>query len=301
MIGTIGDPSVAAAVGDACGEASERIRERLGRTAAKAEQGQAGAREELFTEDLVDAMDVMDESLSESLGALAARLAVDGSNIKIEFETQKAAQGEEDDFGLDLGLRVLIKTPGYVAEKAILIQCKRMYGGAAGSGSFPKMREDGETQAEAMLTITPASFFFLFSHGPRGDLFDLVLGNLKVPPWDWYPLWGPEYYDPGVVVVPATRVLAMSRGAKDAGSPFPVGARDLLAGGMPLGPFMATLFTPCFVGDPRTPVLRLAAPPALREGVKGLDAAVPELGLMHKKTRRFQKITVTKTGSKRAD
>ena len=47
-----------------------------------------------------------------------------------------------------------------------------------------------------------------------------------------------------------------------------------------------------FVGDVRTPILRLATAPGLRESISGLDAAVPELGALE--AGRFPKFKITK-------
>src|SRR5262249_5464204 len=132
--------------------------------------------------------------------------------IRIAFETQKAPQGEEDAFGLDLGIRVIIETPGYSAHKAILVQCKRMYGVGA-NGRFHKLRGDGERQARDMLGITPASFFFLFNSGETDELFRLMRPPYPFYPWREYGPWlRGEFFDPGVTVLSAARVLAMAEG-----------------------------------------------------------------------------------------
>lgn len=119
---------------------------------------------------------------------------------------------------------------------------------------------------------------------------------LVFPPYEPfypYPIWRHEaYFNPGVTVLPAVRVLAASRAAKAVNTKLANDAPSVLAGSVPLGHFIATLFSPCFVGDVRTPILQLATPPKLRESVSGLDAAVPELG--HLKAGRFHKLKITK-------
>jgi len=296
MIGTIANPHAAVEIGEAFGAASADIRQRLGRSHRREEEGQAATREDTFTDDLVEALE---RSISERLAAISERLTVSGTNVRVQFDATKAIQGEESTFGLDLGIRVVVETPGYVTEKAILVQCKRMYG-LGDTGEFPKLRGDGEAQAAKMLRVTPASFFFLFSGGDHHTLWEMMRSSTLLPWPDRY-FW-PEfgsldraYFDPGVTVLPATRVLAMSEASKTAGSKFPVGARDVLAGSLPLGHFIAGLFAPCVVGDVRTGVLRLATPPTLRDSVAGVDADMPELGSLEPK--RFHRIKIEKIRS----
>jgi hypothetical protein len=300
VIGSIDDPRVLARIGAACGDAAHGVRHRLTTAAHKEAEGQSGTREEGATEDVANALDAIDalgDLLTERLnGELTA---ADGKKVRIEFRTEKAPQGEENAFGLDLGVGVIIETPGYSAHKAILVQCKRMYGLGAG-GTFHKMREDGEAQARDMLSITPASFFFLFNSGDAGDLFKMM----RPQPYPMYPWftehrpWEPEYFDPGVTVLSAARVLAMADGAKASGRAFPVGAAEVLAASVPLGEFIVGLFAPCHVGDVRLPVLQLATPPTRRkETTGGLDVPVPPLGTLE--PRRFFEFRFTKEGEVR--
>lgn len=300
MIGTITNNRIAVEIGEAFGAASSAARHRLERSRRREEQGQPGAREETYTEDLMDAVD---EAIREHITAATASLARRGSNVRVEFEATKAPQSEEADFGLDLGIRAIIDTPGYSVEKAILVQCKRMYG-SGGDGTFRELRGRGEDQAAKMLAVTPASFLFLFSAGEHEELWRLM-GTDGPPFWpDWFPFWpdsywarAPEriprhYFDPGVSVVPATRVLAASQAARHEGRSVSIRAAEVLQGAAPLGHFMAALFGPCLVGDPRSPILQLATPPSLREAVHGLEAEVPELD--HLRARRFHSIKFVK-------
>jgi hypothetical protein len=295
MIGTITNRNVALEVGSAFGGAAGAIRNRLEGAVKREAEGRAATREDTFTDDLVDAMA---GQISVRLAQSSERLSTPPGNVKIEFEATKAPQGEENDFGLDLGVRVIIESPGYSTQKAILVQCKRMYGRGS-SGTFPKLRGDGEEQAKKMLEVTPASFFFLFNGGREDDLLEMM-GSAAMWPWDepyrWFPpsMIHPEYFDPGVAVLPATRVLAMSQAAKTSNTKLPTGARDVLAGSVPLGHFIAGLFAPCFVGDVRTPILQLATPPGRRAEVSGLDAEVPGLGQL--KAQRFHKLKIVKSG-----
>src|SRR5580698_5350682 len=135
MIGSIDDPRVLARIGAACGDAAHGVRHRLTVAAQKEAEGQSGTREEAATEDVanaIDAIDALGDLLTERLNG--EQTAPDGKRVRIEFRTEKAPQGEENAFGLDLGIRVAIETPGYSARKAILVQCKRMFGlGAKGT------------------------------------------------------------------------------------------------------------------------------------------------------------------------
>ncbi len=300
MIGSIDDPRVLARIGNACGEAAGHVRHRLTAAAHKEAEGQAGTREEAATEDLADAIDAID-ALGDLLTKEVNReeTTSDGKRVRIEFKTEKAPQGEENAFGLDLGIRIIIETPGYSAQKAILVQCKRMFGQGA-TGAFNKLRGDGERQARDMLSITPASFFFLFNSGDKKDLF----GMMRSPPylafpWDFESApWPPDYFDPGVTVLSAARVLAMADGANAAGRAFPIGAAEVLPASRPLGEFVAGLFAPCLVGDVRLPLLQLATPPKRRKEIEGgLDAPVPALGALEPK--RFFEFRFSKEGGSR--
>jgi hypothetical protein len=293
MIGSIRNPSVAVEVGKAFGEASSAVRERIDRASAREATGQGGTREDTLTDDLMDALE---GSIGDSLNRVCKHLADLGSNVRIEFTSSKAPQGEETAFGLDLGLRVVIESPDYAAQKAILVQCKRMYR-VGDSWTFPKLRDDGEHQARKMLEATPASFFFLFNGGESPDLLEMM-HSAPYLLWDTPFWWGEHptairsYFDPGVTVLPATRVLAMSQAARLSNANFPIRAQDVLAGSIPLGHFIAGLFAPCFVGDVRTPILQLATPPSMRSEITGLDAEVPELGQL--RAKRFHKLKIVK-------
>ncbi len=295
MIGTIDDPRVLVTVGTACGAAAHDVRERLDKAAVKEAEGQAGTREEVSTEAVVEAIDAIGASLQEHLGHESDQTAQDGRRIRIEFSTEKAPQGEENAFGLDLGIRIIIETPGYLAHKAILVQCKRMFGSGR-TASFAKLREDGEKQARDMLSVSPASFFFLFNSGAPDALLRMMMLLPAVLLWTPDGPWScAPYLDPGVSVLPATRVLAMSDAAKAAGTKMPISAPEVLAGSVPLGHFIVGLFGPCMVGDPRLPVLQLATPPKRRKGMAtGLDAPVPALGGLEPK--RFFEFRFTKEG-----
>jgi hypothetical protein len=295
MIGTISGSNVAVEVGSAFGHASNAIRERLEKAVAREKQGQAATREDTFTDDLVDAME---ESLKQQFAKISADATTTG-DVRIEFESTKAPQGEESAFGLDLGIRVIIDTPGYSAHKAILVQCKRMRG-LGSTGQYPKLRDDGETQAAKMLALTPASFFFLFNGGDLKELFKMMDSTLPFPwPEPYWPAAGRphpfEYFDPGVTVLPATRVLALSKASKGASAKLPTAAPQVLAGSVPLGHFVAGLYASCFVGDPRTGILQLATPPTQRALVSGVNAEITQLGSLNAK--RFQTIRITKTSA----
>ena len=311
MIGSIDDPRVLTRIGTACGEAAGAVRERLTRAAHKEAEGQSGTREEAATEDLataIDDIDALGERLAESLNT--EETTADGKQVQITFKTHKAPQGEENAFGLDLGIRVSIETPGYSAQKAILVQCKRMFGMGA-QGVFKKLRGDGEKQARDMLSITPASFFFLFNSGDTDDLLQMMRSPHPLFAWRLERVhrlsrdvaeterrrpW--SYFDPGVTVLPAARVLAMSDGAKVAGKGFPIGAADVLAASVSLGEFIAGLFAPCLVGDMRLPLLQLATPPTRRGKIGGgVDVPVPPLGSLEPK--RFFELRFSKEGDAR--
>lgn len=299
MIGSIDDPHVLDRIGTACGEAARVVRHRLTKAAHKEAEGQSGTREEAATEDLANAIDDIDalgDLLSKDLNTPAT--TADGSHVRIEFKTEKAPQGEENAFGLDLGIRLTIETPAYSAQKAILVQCKRMFGLGA-KGVFTKLRGDGEKQARDMLRITPASFFFLFNSGDRLELLGMMRSAHPLFGWRLEQRsWLQSYFDPGVTVLSAARVLAMAEGAKAERKRFPIGAAEVLAASVPLGEFIAGLFAPCLVGDVRQPLLQLATPPTRRgEITRGLDVPVPPLGALEPK--RFFELRFSKEGSAR--
>lgn len=293
MIGSIDDPRVLTRIGRACGKAAEAVRDRLTKAARKEAEGQSGPREEAETGNLADAIDALGEGLTAGLNS--DEPAADGRQVRITFSTEKAPQREENLFGLDLGIRVIIETPGYSAQKAILVQCKRMSGLGA-DGKFKKLRGDGERQARDMLSITPASFFFLFNSGDPDELLQMIRSlhplfrwRLERRPWLW------SYFDPGITVLPAARVLAMAEGAKAEGKRIPIDAAKVLAASVPFGEFIVGLFAPCLVGDVRLPLLQLATPPKRRgEITGGLEVDVPPLGSLQ--PNRFFEFRFSKEG-----
>ena len=97
----------------------------------------------------LDAIDALGDLLTERLNG--EQTTADAKKVRIEFRTEKAPQGEENAFGLDLGIRVIIETPGYSAHRAILVQCKRMFGLGAG-GKFSG-QYSARTRFDALLVL----------------------------------------------------------------------------------------------------------------------------------------------------
>lgn len=200
--------------------------------------GDKRTREDSFTDQLLDRMD---GAIRERLEAIGRTLSNTGVSVSVAFESSNLTATEEHKYGADIGVRVTVRSPGFTSVKAVLIQCKRMYG-PAGTPTFPELRGRGEEQAKKMLRITPASFFMLYSFGSQPSLIDLAgvpvgmmcpINDSLIPPTtaqalgSGCPFWhhsDGSIWDMGISLISASRVLAYSAAATGAGAPFPVDA-----------------------------------------------------------------------------
>ena len=224
--------------------------------------------------------------------------------VDVEFHATSLPALEEKRIGADFGVRLHLSGAGFNISKAVLFQNKRSY--TRGSEfDFRQLRGDGERQANDMLGVTPASFFLLFNGIPTVRALNWIRW-----PSAWWPLahYGPfphfpsrmsdamatspelALWNPGVLVLPATRVYAESRALKAEGKKLPVGARHWAQASIPLGVFMADMLGSCFVGDVREDVIRLVTPPSLR----GLGTVgVPVFDSTRLPVRRLMDVAVT--------
>ena len=289
MFGPFTDPRVAVEIGQVFGRASERIRERRERSMEREADGNRGRREDSDTDDLIH--DFETEIAATVAQVDGNALGQSNARMQIEFYPTNLPVKEEHQFGADFGVRLHVAYRGFNITKGVLFQSKRMYGPAS-EPTFDQLRGDGETQAERMLSVTPASFFLLFT----GTQVGTAMRWLKWPAawWPFHefgPLPGPfpehlymlrhepgfSLWNPGVLVLPASRVYAESRSHRKEGRPLPVTARHWAQASIPLGVFMADLLGACFVGDVRDDVVRLVTPPRLRDlantGLADFDAS----------------------------
>lgn len=275
MIGDVLDPRIAVAIGESFGSASDAVRQRAGRSLQREEQGQRATYEPVHTEDLIDAMG---SAIRDRVRA-AQEVLGNQVQLSVEFEPVNLPVGEEAHYGADIGVRVTITTPGFTVRKACLLQAKRMYGPVS-NPRFPEIEGRGEDQAVKMLSVTPASFFLLYSFLPQTDLLTMASvpvsmlcpynGASPPMPPSSCPVWAGSagsLWDLGVAVLPAARVYGVSTACRQAQTRYPVDAAKVLAGCLPLGVFFADLFGACFVGDVRPDVVRIATPPSLRDPI----------------------------------
>lgn len=238
--------------------------------------GTSERHEESDTDDLIDDFET---AISAGVDSVRGRFVPDGVSMDVEFFPTNVAS-EERQHGADFGVRLHIEGPNYNISKAVLFQCKRMYGPEE-APTFDELRGRGEEQARKMLSVTPASFFLLFNGVPATTVarwikppaglypFYREFRSFRIP---WRAFW--RYIDAriptlalwntGIMVLPASRVYAESRVCQKNGSLIPLEAEHWIAGSLPLGVFMADALGSCFVGDVRENVLRIVTPPKLR-------------------------------------
>lgn len=279
MIGDIGDPRVADAVGSLFGRASHGVRGNINESFGREELGERATREETYTD---SAVRLMRHAIAAGLEEIGGRFRELGVGIEIDFSPTQLPISEETRYGADIGIRTTIRTSGAVVVKGILIQCKRMYR-PIDNPSYPELRGRGERQARDMLRITPASFFMLFNAGDQRTLVDYTLppSGMLCPVEGFGPIperfrnwrgrnckyWAESdgsIWDMGICILPASHVLALSAAARISRTQIPVDGQTILRGCLPLGVFMVDLFASCFVGDPRDNVVRIVTAPELR-------------------------------------
>lgn len=276
MLGSLNDPRVATAVGNALGRASQIVREHRNASARDERLGER-AREE--TADTADLCRDLKGAIANEVERLTSNVLGGGRRVSIEFYPTNLPVGDENRSGADIGVRVYVRTPRFSITKGALFQCKRMYGELPRRRSYQEIAGRGEKQAEDMLKLTPASFFLLFNSGDSRELLSLAGQPLiaccpamceRLPkdlPWPCDCLFqgNNSAFDMGIAVLPASRVYAASREAHEHGGKISTRIEDILPGSLPFGVFMVDLLASCFVGDVREDIVRLTTPPALRD------------------------------------
>lgn len=90
-----------------------------------------------------------------------------GAELRLELSFKKFTQFDENKIGADIGVILKVQTRMHKTEKAILLQAKRLK--PSKNVFSPTCKYDemmstrGKSQAENMLSITPASFFLLYN------------------------------------------------------------------------------------------------------------------------------------------
>ncbi len=280
MFGPFSDRSIAVNVGTAFGDASRRVGERRQQSMQVNEQeGTSERREESDTDDLIHDFR---NAVPEGIAQVQEQLNSHGVQMGVEFHATNVAS-EERKYGADFGVRLHIEGQNYNISKGVLFQCKRMYGPTA-APTFRELGGRGEEQAQKMLSVTPASFFLLFNGIPARNLRQWIGTAAAFYPLDQLFPW-PDLnratraiWDPGIMVLPASRVLAESRVCRQNKTRLPIDAVHWISGSIPLGIFMADVFGSCFVGDVRESVLHIVTPPRLRnlaiDGVPDFDPSL---------------------------
>jgi hypothetical protein len=231
----------------------------------------------------------MKQSVQKRIEVITDALAQKGAKIVVEFEARNLPVSDESKTGADIGLQIRIRTPAYTAIKGILVQAKRM----DATRHYPELPGRGESQAKKMLRITPASFFMLYNFGAQADLLKMVqlpaglicpvdgaipLGKNAGIPANC-PFWADSedgIWDLGIAIVPASRILALSAGSLQGGTPFPHDASTIMGCALPLGVFLVDLVASCFVGDVRKKVVRITTSPRKRAQLYQYTGLAPE-------------------------
>lgn len=308
MLGMINDPRAAMEIGGLFGGAAKEIRDRAAESQHAETHGERGVYEPSLTDELVHQMR---HAISHRLEELCRQLQETGVDVDIEFRPTNFPVSDESLYGADIGVRTVIRTPDTVMVKGALFQCKKMY--RRPRPSYPELRKRGERQAKDMLRITPASFFLLFNSGQQHDLLNLtsIPIGMVCPVTDGFipldkresigtncPAWMRSdggLWDLGVAVLPAARVLSLSAGCEQHRRLFPIDAKRLLPGCLPLGVFMVDIFASCFVGDVREEVVRLVTPPELRDEQSPITG-LPRAEFEGFAVRHYLKVEITARG-----
>ncbi|MHA1407186.1 MAG: hypothetical protein ACTSSG_07370 [Candidatus Heimdallarchaeaceae archaeon] len=140
---------------------------------------------------------------------------------------------EEQIIGADLGVILNINVEGYIIEKVVLFQAKKLYKETklpkyTLKSTFSALNKEYLKQARSMLDITPESFYLFIS------------------PWQVYDL--NKKINVGLRVAPATRILMME-------NYLPLNCKGMLKITTSFTQFMVHDFIACNRGDPREEII----------------------------------------------
>jgi hypothetical protein len=258
----------------------EKLSEEISKTISKSEsRGDNVADEDYLTGKIIEIINNSDqEELRKEIRELLG--------LYVNIYARKNEGINENKIGADLGIILNVTGDNIEIEKAILVQAKK----AKKNNnyiSYPelKLKKRGKDQAQKMLCITPASFFFLYNPEDicenkeykkllNEHYFRIFLKTIKEEYLD-YKLWkifisryddflffpffrfSPHPFFPirrvcgwyaGIMVLPATNITAI----KDLKN---VNLEDFLPDCVCFADFMVDYFLSCYVGDTRKEVL----------------------------------------------
>jgi hypothetical protein len=209
------------------------------------------------------------------------------NGLKVDLKARINGRSQESEIGADLGIVLKVDGNDFEMEKAILVQAKKAYVDGQEvvyKELFKELNRDGQKvikgveQAENMLKITPASFFFLYNSSEILELNNykesikkhFLMGVIKKG------FYLSSFIDQlaenddgktleqciGIFVLPAIQIASIKNNKnKILGS-----LETLLPYCVCFSDFMVDYFLSCFVGDKREEVLEKA-------GARGAEKA----------------------------
>jgi hypothetical protein len=173
------------------------------------------------------------------------------NGLKVDLKARINRRLPESKIGADLGIVLKVDGNDFKMEKAILVQAKKAYVDGQKvvyKELFKELNRDGQKvikgvkQAEKMLKITPASFFFLYNSSEILNLNNYEESIIKHLSYI------------GILVLPAIQIASIKNNKnKILGS-----LETLLPYCVCFSDFMVDYFLSCFVGDKRKGVLEKA-------------------------------------------
>jgi hypothetical protein len=237
------------------------------------------ANEEGITHELIRKINFYDDEEKQKWRDIQEKFKEIGLNVNLKGNrNEKSPEGK---IGSDLGIVLKVDGNDFKMEKAILVQAKKAYVDGQEvvyKELFKELNRDaqkvikGVEQAEKMLKITPASFFFLYNSSEilnlnnyKESIINHFLNISKVKIKEVIYLAVPvnqlESYI-GIFVLPAIQIASIKNNKnKILGS-----LETLLPYCVCFSNFMVDYFLSCFVGDKREEVLEKA-------GARGAEKA----------------------------
>jgi len=212
------------------------------------------------------------ENLIDTVNEIASQEPIVDEESQARLRVRAAKNKYEGEMGADLGVILDVNFHKHIFQKAILVQSKRVFNKGK-RWEYTELRRRGKKQANDMLRITPASFFFLYN--PIRLLKDGVCGPALRERWiklrmveefnDWHPIfilhphlfvempWNSEHQEAfaSILVVSANLISSWGKGP-------PGEVTDLIPSAIGLTDFIGRLFLPSFVGDPRPQTIESA-------------------------------------------
>jgi hypothetical protein len=207
------------------------------------------AGEEYITGKLVEKINLYNDEEKQKWRDIQGKFKEIGLDVNLKGRSN--GKLSESKIGADLGIVLKVDGNDFEMEKAILVQAKKAYVDGQEvvyKELFKELNRDGKKvikgveQAEKMLRITPASFFFLYNSSEILNLNNYEESIIKHLSYI------------GILVLPAIQIASIKNNKnKILGS-----LETLLPYCVCFSDFMVNYFLSCFVGDKRKGVLEKA-------------------------------------------